>query len=61
LRAVLNCGDHVILVTDSSKFHLSALAQLSPLTAVRTLVTDTNLDEDIAHQLREMEITLLTV
>jgi DeoR/GlpR family transcriptional regulator of sugar metabolism len=61
LRAVLNCGDHVILVTDSSKFHLSALAQLSPLTAVRTLVTDMNLDEDIAHQLREMEITLLTV
>ncbi len=61
LRAFLNCGDDVILVTDSSKFHLSALAQLAPITAVRTLVTDDDLDESIAQQIRDLEINLLTV
>ncbi len=61
LRAFLNCGDQAILVTDSSKFHLSALAQLAPLTAVQTLVTDSNIDEDSAQQVRELEIELLVV
>jgi DeoR/GlpR family transcriptional regulator of sugar metabolism len=61
LRAFLKCGEYVILVTDSSKFHLSALAQLVPLTAIQTLVTDNNLDESIAQQIRELEIELLTV
>lgn len=59
LRTFLKCGEHVILVTDSSKFHLSALAQLAPLTAVQTLVTDTNLDESITQQIGELEIELL--
>lgn len=61
LRAFLNCGDDVILVTDSSKFHLSALAQLAPITTVGTLVTDTDLDESIAQQIRDLGINLLTV
>lgn len=61
LRAFLKCGEHVILVTDSSKFHLSALAQLAPLTAVQTLMTDNHLDESIAQQIRELEIDLITV
>ncbi len=61
LRAYLDCGDHRILVTDSSKFHLSALATLAPLSVINTLVTDTNLDEDIARQIREMDVYLLLV
>jgi DeoR/GlpR family transcriptional regulator of sugar metabolism len=61
LRAFLNCGDHVILVTDSSKFHLSALAQLAPLTAVQTVVTDEHIDENTAQQIRDLEIDLIIV
>ncbi|MBN1562984.1 MAG: DeoR/GlpR transcriptional regulator [Anaerolineae bacterium] len=61
LREFLNCSDHVILVTDSSKFHLSALARLAPLSVLNTIVTDSSLDEDIAHDLRELGIHLLTV
>lgn len=61
LCAFLQCGEYGILVTDSSKFRLSALAQLAPLTAVQTLITDTNLDETTAQQIRDLEIELLTV
>ncbi len=61
LREFLNCSDHVILVTDSSKFHLSALARLAPLTVLNTLVTDHDLDEEIAREVEDMGIHLLTV
>jgi DeoR family transcriptional regulator of aga operon/DeoR family fructose operon transcriptional repressor len=61
LREFLKCGEHIILVTDSSKFRLSALARLAPLSAVNTLVTDTQLDGDIALQIQELDIHLLTV
>jgi DeoR/GlpR family transcriptional regulator of sugar metabolism len=61
LREFLKCSDHVILVTDSSKFHLSALALLAPLSVVNTLVTDSHLDDDIARQIQELDVDLLTV
>jgi DeoR/GlpR family transcriptional regulator of sugar metabolism len=61
LREFLKCGEHIILVTDSSKFHLSALARLAPLSVVNTLVTDSHLGDDIAFQIRELDIHLLTV
>lgn len=61
LRTFLECGEHRILVTDSSKFHLSALATIAPLNIVNTVVTDVNLDEDIAQQIRDMDIYLVQV
>lgn len=61
LREFLKCGEQIILVTDSSKFHLSALARLAPLSVVNTLITDTHLDNDIALQIQELDIHLLTV
>jgi DeoR/GlpR family transcriptional regulator of sugar metabolism len=61
LRAYLSCGDYRILVTDSSKFHLSALVTLASLNSINALVTDQNLDEDIARQIRELDVYLLTV
>ncbi len=61
LRAFLSCGEQRILVTDRSKFHLSALATLAPLNIINTLVTDRDLDDDIARQIRELDIYLLTV
>jgi DeoR/GlpR family transcriptional regulator of sugar metabolism len=61
LRAYLFCGEYRILVTDSSKFHLSALVTLASLNSINALVTDQNLDEDIARQIRELDVYLLTV
>lgn len=60
-RTFIECGDNIILVTDSSKFHLSALAFLSPLEDFNTLVTDTELDEEIAEQVQELGVYLLMV
>ncbi|MBI5930813.1 MAG: DeoR/GlpR transcriptional regulator [Chloroflexi bacterium] len=60
-RACLKRGNHVILVTDSSKFHLSALVQMTPLRAVHTLVTDKNLSADLVEQVQNLEIDLLLV
>ncbi len=61
LRGYMTCGHHVIIVTDSSKFHQSALIQLTPLDAIHILVTDTALEDEIAEQIREMGVYLLTV
>jgi len=61
LRTFLSCGEHRILVTDRSKFHLAARATLAPLNIINTLVTDHDLDEDIARQIRDLDIYLLTV
>lgn len=61
LQAFIRCGNHVILVTDSSKFEQSALSYCAPLESIHTLVTDNRLDEDIAEQIRELGIYLLMV
>lgn len=60
-RTCLKRGSHVILVTDSSKFRVSALVQMAPLTVVQTLVTDTTLDADLVDQLQNIEIEFLLV
>ncbi len=60
-RTSMKCGENVILITDSSKFRLSALAHLAPLEAIDCLVTDDGLDADTAEQIREMGIYLILV
>jgi DeoR/GlpR family transcriptional regulator of sugar metabolism len=61
LQTYIERGDHVILVTASNKFHISALASLSPLSVINTLVTDDGLDDDIAHKIQELGVYLITV
>lgn len=60
-RTYMAIADHVIVVTDSSKFQQSALVQVVSLDAIQTLVTDTNLDPETAEQIREKGIYLLLV
>jgi DeoR/GlpR family transcriptional regulator of sugar metabolism len=60
-RTYMSIGDHVIVITDSSKFEQSALVQVVPLEAIHTLVTDTHLDADTAEQIRERGVYLLLV
>lgn len=60
-RTCLKRGSQVILVTDSSKFRVSALVQMAPLTVVQTLVTDKNLDPDLIEQLHALDIEFLLV
>ncbi len=60
-RTYMSIGDHVIVVTDSSKFEQSALVQVVSLDAIHTLVTDTALDSETAEQIRERGIYLIMV
>ena len=60
-RTYTSIGDHVIVVTDSSKFEQSALVQVVSLDAIHTLVTDSGLDTETAEQIRERGIYLMMV
>ncbi len=60
-RSYISIGDHVIVITDSSKFEQSALVQVVSLDAIHTLVTDTALDSETAEQIRERGIYLILV
>lgn len=56
LRAFIHAGHHVILVTDSSKFHQSALVRVAPIEAIHTLVTDTGIPSDALEIFQERGI-----
>lgn len=60
-RTYISIAEHVIVITDSSKFQQSALVQVVPLDAIHTLVTDTQLDAETAEQIREKGVYLLLV
>ena len=60
-RTYMAIADHVIVITDSSKFEQSALVQVVSLDAIHTLVTDIALDADTAEQIREKGIYLILV
>lgn len=52
-RAFIHAGHHVILVTDSSKFHQSALVRVAPIDVIDSLVTDSNVPPEVIDALRE--------
>lgn len=53
LRAFINAGHHVIVVTDSSKFHQTALVRVAPIDAIHTLVTDADIPPDALETFQE--------
>lgn len=55
-RACIQAGHQVILVTDSSKFQLSALVRIAPVEVIDILVTDSSIDPDIVEALQERDI-----
>ncbi len=52
-RGFIHAGHSVIVVTDSSKFHQSALVRVASIGAVNILVTDAQLPENTYRQLQE--------
>jgi DeoR family transcriptional regulator of aga operon/DeoR family fructose operon transcriptional repressor len=53
LRAFLQVGPHVIVVTDSSKFRQNALVRVTPIEVIHTLVTDRGIPEESLLALRD--------
>lgn len=52
-RGCIQAGHVVILVTDSSKFHQSALVRIAPVDVLDTLVTDSDIEAETVEALQE--------
>jgi DeoR/GlpR family transcriptional regulator of sugar metabolism len=60
-RACVGCGDHTIVVTDSSKFQKSALAKVISVEEIHTLVTDSGIGEEVHNKLEEIGVDVVIV
>jgi DeoR/GlpR family transcriptional regulator of sugar metabolism len=58
-HAMLRSAKHVILTVDSSKFNRVAFTSIAPLSIVHTIVTDTNLEPEVAVQLKKENIKVI--
>jgi len=60
-QVMMRSAREVILVADSSKFEEVEYAFVAPLTEVGTIITDTNLKEDIGEEIHRLGIKLILV
>ena len=51
-RTIMSLSDNVIIVADHTKFQRMGSALLAPISRVKTIVTDSNIDPEILTQLR---------
>jgi len=58
-RAMVKSAKQVILVADSSKFNQVAFASIAPMNQIHSIVTDSNLDPQIAARLQEQGMELI--
>jgi DeoR family galactitol utilization operon repressor len=61
VKAMAAHADRSVLLADSSKYGRSGFVSIMPLTAVDTLISDTELDKDTAETLREQGLEVLLV
>jgi DeoR/GlpR family transcriptional regulator of sugar metabolism len=60
-RALIACAREVIVLADSSKWGVVGLADIAPLSAAHTVITDDKLPHDAARTLRERAGSLVVV
>ena len=60
-RAMVGAATKVVAVCDSTKFDRRSLSRIVPATAIHHVITDTNLREEIAVALRNLNIQLTLV
>jgi DeoR/GlpR family transcriptional regulator of sugar metabolism len=58
-RAMIRAGRQVILLADSSKWGRVTFAKVAPLSAIHTIVTDTNLPSDMRTAIERLGIQLI--
>jgi len=57
-QQMIEAADEVILIADSSKFGVKSFTQVSNLSAINTIITDRNLDEDMQKSLQAVGLTV---
>ncbi len=60
-RALISCAREVIVLADSSKWGVVGLADIAPLSAAHTVITDDKLPHDGARVLRERVASVVMV
>lgn len=60
-KDMIQIADKVILMADSSKFGKRAFSQINSLSAVNSIITDSNMDEQTRARLEEKEVKLIFV
>lgn len=60
-RALIACAREVIVLADASKWGVVGLADIAPLSAAHTVITDDNLPHDAARILRDRVSSLVLV
>ena len=58
-RAMLSISREIILVADASKFSRRSMARIVPFSEIDTVISDTNLPEEIQTQLRSLGCSLM--
>jgi DeoR family transcriptional regulator of aga operon len=58
-RAMLSISREIILVADSSKFSRRSMARIAPFSEIDTVISDSDLPEDIQVRLRSLGCGLL--
>lgn len=59
-KKVVNCVDETIVVSDSSKFGVRALAKVAPLESLSVIVTDNNIGEEWKDKIIKSGVHLIT-
>jgi DeoR family fructose operon transcriptional repressor len=60
-QALIRASERVVLIADSSKFESTAVMRVSGLDAVDILVTDDQLDPQIARRIERSGVDVITV
>ncbi len=60
-RAMLRIAREIILVADATKFSKRGMSRIAPYSEIDTVISDTNLSEDIQEKLRALGCNLILV
>jgi DeoR/GlpR family transcriptional regulator of sugar metabolism len=60
-RVIIRSARRVILLTDSTKLNTSGFIKVAPLTALHTLISDTDLPPDVRAALEQLGVEVVTV
>jgi DeoR/GlpR family transcriptional regulator of sugar metabolism len=61
MKAIINCSEKVILLSDSTKFGKHSYINLAPLTDFTEIITDKALDEDCYNKIKDIGIKITLV
>lgn len=60
-KAIINSAREVIMLADSSKFETQSYINFMPLTKINEIITDSNLNKEVAQKIKKLGVKLTMV